>query len=108
MPVSLPWYDLAVEDRANSSFRRGGAASLLAAAASICFAAPAPGGTLHVLVVEKGAPGAKPLPSRVHLRGPDGKPVRPPGLPFFHDHFSFDGEASFEAAPGRHRYQVER
>src|SRR6266540_5727742 len=48
------------------------------------------------------------LPARVHLAGPDGKPVRAEGLPFFHDHFDCPGEAHLLLPAGTYRYVVER
>jgi hypothetical protein len=50
----------------------------------------------------------KPIPCRVHLAGPDGKPVRPPGQPFWHDHFVCDGRLAVSVAPGRYGYAIER
>src|SRR5262245_6595889 len=66
-------------------------------------------GELILKVVEKDPAGApRPVPCRIHLRGPDGKPVRAPGLPFFHDHLSCAGEVRLAAAAGSHEYVVER
>lgn len=50
----------------------------------------------------------KPVPCRIHLAGPDGKPVRAPGLPFHHDHFSCPGTARVDLPPGEYRYEIER
>lgn len=63
--------------------------------------------TLRFSVREKGR-GDAPLPCRVHLTGPDGKPVRAPDLPFFRDHFSTRGDTSLEVLPGTYRYTVAR
>jgi hypothetical protein len=41
-----------------------------------------------------------PTPCRVHLTDARGKPVRSPGLPFWHDHFACDGRASLELTAG--------
>jgi hypothetical protein len=49
----------------------------------------------------------KPVPCRVHLAGPDSKPVRPPGQPFWHDHFVCDGRLAVSVAPGRYGYAIE-
>jgi hypothetical protein len=66
-------------------------------------------GTLKLRVVEGDAVGAeKPLPCRVHLVGPDTKPVQAPGLPFYRDHFSFGGEVDLRLAEGSYRFTVER
>jgi hypothetical protein len=51
---------------------------------------------------------AKPVPCRVHLVGPDGKPVQPAGLPFWRDHFCCDGTVELSLPSGRYRYTVER
>jgi hypothetical protein len=60
---------------------------------------------LHFVVTDEAG---GPLPCRVHLSGPDGKPVKPPGLPFWHDHFVCGGEALLRLPPGRYRYEIER
>lgn len=49
-----------------------------------------------------------PLPCRVHLRGPDGKPVQPAGLPFWKDHFCFGGSVELRLSPGCYAYEIER
>jgi len=49
-----------------------------------------------------------PLPCRIHLTDPDGKPVRSPALPFWSDHFVCDGKASVRVPTGRYRYEIER
>lgn len=50
----------------------------------------------------------KALPCRIHLTGPDGKPVRADKLPFWRDHFVCAGDADLDLAPGTYRYEVER
>jgi hypothetical protein len=72
-------------------------------------ALPAPPASLALRIVEKDGdgPGA-PVPARVHLLGPDGAAVRPPGLPFFRDHFACDGGARLELPAGAYRWEVER
>jgi hypothetical protein len=59
------------------------------------------------LTVRDGASG-RPTPSRVHLKGPDAKPVRHPSLPFWHDHFTCAGTAEIEIPAGVFTYEVER
>jgi hypothetical protein len=49
-----------------------------------------------------------PLPCRVHLTDPAGKPVQPPGLPFWRDHFSCDGKVTLQLPAGMYRYEIER
>jgi len=48
------------------------------------------------------------LPCRIHLAGPDGKAVRPPTLPFWHDHFVCEGGVALDLPPGRYRFTIER
>ncbi|MBI4601590.1 MAG: CehA/McbA family metallohydrolase [Planctomycetes bacterium] len=84
--------------------------SLLACSLALpgVFAGPEKG-VLVLRIVERDAQGREaPLPCRVHLTGPDGKPLRVPGLPFFRDHVSCPGEVRAEVAPGRYAYAVER
>ena len=50
----------------------------------------------------------KPVPCRVHLAGARGKPVKAAGLPFFRDHFTFDGRVALNLQPGKYTYAVER
>ena len=49
-----------------------------------------------------------PVPARIHLKDRAGKPVRPMGLPFWHDHFVCGGVAELELVPGAYRYEIER
>lgn len=61
---------------------------------------------IQLLVTEKG--NDTPLPCRVHLFRPDGKPFFPRGLPRWKDHFVFKGDTQLELTPGRFRYEIER
>jgi hypothetical protein len=74
----------------------------------LLLAAPAPKetGKLALAVHEK-EPG-RPVPCRVHLQDPAGKPVRAPGLPFWNDHFVCPGTVELELPPGRYAYEIER
>jgi hypothetical protein len=47
-------------------------------------------------------------PCRVHLKDAAGKPVRPPGLPFWFDHFSCPGSVELRLEPGRYTIAIER
>ncbi|MBI4584875.1 MAG: CehA/McbA family metallohydrolase [Planctomycetes bacterium] len=49
-----------------------------------------------------------PLPCRVHLAGTDGKPVRAPDLPFWHDHFVCGGKISLPLPDGKYSMAIER
>src|SRR4051794_13755341 len=68
--------------------------------------APAREGSIQLMVVERG--GTQPTACRVHLRDAAGKPMQPPGLPFWKDHFVCDGRVRIELAPGHYRYEIER
>jgi hypothetical protein len=47
-------------------------------------------------------------PCRVHLRHVAGDAVKPPGAPFWSDHFVCDGEVTLELAPGEYHFEIER
>ncbi len=49
-----------------------------------------------------------PLPCRIHLKDSSHKPVRGPGLPFWHDHFVCDGTVDLDLSPGGYSYEIER
>jgi len=49
----------------------------------------------------------KPMPARVHLNDSTGKAHRPSKLPFWRDHFVFDGRTDLELTPGSYTWQVE-
>ena len=53
-------------------------------------------------------PGGQLVPVRMHLRDRRGRPVRPPRVPFWHDHFVFNGELTLELKPGRYQFEMER
>jgi hypothetical protein len=74
-------------------------------AATFALAGVACGGTLAFSVVD--ASGAV-APCRIFLKDEKGKPVRPPGLPFWRDHFSCLGSAEIDLLPGRYTYEIER
>src|SRR5688500_6962125 len=48
------------------------------------------------------------VPCRIQLKGPDGKAVKPPGLPFWKDHFVVPGRVELDLPAGRYAYEVER
>ena len=79
---------------------------------ALCFclvSVTAENGNLALRIVERDPAGREaPLPARVHVSGPDGKPVRVPGLPFFRDHVSCDGSLKVDLPPGAYAYTVER
>lgn len=53
-------------------------------------------------------PGGLTVPVRMHLKDRRGRPVCPRRVPFWHDHFVFDGELTLELKPGRYRFEMER
>ncbi len=63
-------------------------------------------GAIDLVIVEKST--GKPVPCRVHLKDPAGKPVKPPGLPFWRDHFVCPGRVRLDLAAGKHAYEIER
>jgi hypothetical protein len=52
--------------------------------------------------------GGEPVPCRIHLFDPAGKPVAAPGQPFWKDHFVCPGRVALRVAAGRYRYEIER
>jgi hypothetical protein len=61
-------------------------------------------GVLALRVTENG----KPVPFRIHLRAPSGKPVQPPGHPFWKDHFDADGQVRLSLPVGEYSAEIER
>lgn len=47
-------------------------------------------------------------PCSVFLAAPGGKPVQPPSLPFWRDHFACDGQAEFAVPAGRYQHEFDR
>ena len=43
----------------------------------------------------------------MHLKNPRGKPVKPPKVPFWKDHFVFDGAIVLELPPGTYTFEME-
>jgi hypothetical protein len=81
-------------------------AALLASRGRVAHAGQAGGDRELQFEVTDAAGGA--LPCRIHLTGPDGKPVKAASLPFWSDHFVCDGKASLRVPPGQYRYEIER
>ncbi len=61
---------------------------------------------IEVTIVDKAT--GKPVPCRIHLKDPAGKPVKADPLPFWRDHFVCPGTVKLELAPGKYAYEVER
>ena len=48
------------------------------------------------------------VPARIHLWDSKGKVIRPPALPFWHDHFVCNGKVRLRVPPGDYRFEIER
>jgi hypothetical protein len=44
----------------------------------------------------------------MHLRNAKGKPVKPPRVPYWHDHFAFDGRILLDLPNGNYEFELER
>ncbi|MBN2579602.1 MAG: hypothetical protein JXB10_11480 [Pirellulales bacterium] len=67
---------------------------------------PAAAGHLELKVVDQDT--GRPLPCRMHLKGPTGRPVRIPKLPFWQDHFAFPGQVQLTLPLGHYTFELER
>src|SRR5262245_9071434 len=47
------------------------------------------------------------LAARMHLKDAKGKPVKVPKLPFWKDHFVFDGSVLLDLPPGTYTFELE-
>jgi hypothetical protein len=72
--------------------------------AALLLPAPQDPGVLELRVTENG----KPVAFRVHLRDSNGKPVLPPGHPFWKDHFDADGPVRLSLPAGEYSAEIER
>ena len=61
---------------------------------------------IEITVVDKAT--GKPVPCRIHLKDPAGKPVKADPLPFWRDHFVCPGSVKLDLAAGKYAYEVER
>ena len=80
------------------------AAGLLVAAADVALAGP--GGTLRLEVIDGQT--RQPVACRMHLTNAAGKPLKAPRVPFWHDHFVFDGTVSLKLPKGEYDFVIER
>ena len=48
------------------------------------------------------------IPARIHLWDSTGKFIKPPTLPFWHDHFVCNGKVRLRVPPGDYRFEIER
>ncbi|MBC8877002.1 MAG: CehA/McbA family metallohydrolase [Planctomycetes bacterium] len=80
--------------------------------ALIAFAQPAAetraasGGELEIRAVDHDT--GMPVPVRMHLKDARGRPVKPPGLVYWHDHFAVPGTAVLELRAGTYTFEMER
>ncbi len=49
-----------------------------------------------------------PVAARMHLKDQRGRVVRPKGVPFWKDHFVFDGKIVLDLKPGHYTFEIER
>lgn len=63
-------------------------------------------GEFTIRVIDKDT--GKPVACRMHLKNPAGKVQKIPNLPFWKDHFVFDGEITFKLPKGTYNFEIER
>ena len=78
--------------------------NLLFAVLSCAWLIAAHGAEVHFTVLD--FDNGKLLPCRIHMKDAAGKPIRPKGLPFWHDHFVCAGVAELDLAPGAYPYEI--
>jgi hypothetical protein len=83
---------------------------VLVCSLSLCgFALPAaagPGGKLRIEVIDRDT--KQPLACRMHLADAAGRPLKAPRVPFWHDHFVFDGHVTLKLPKGAYNFVIER
>jgi hypothetical protein len=50
----------------------------------------------------------QPIAARMHLKDQRKRPVQPPDVPFWKDHFAVDGEITFKLKTGHYTFEIER
>lgn len=68
-------------------------------------AAPAWPGSLTLNVTDEKT--GQQIPFRMHLKNQASRPVKPPGLPFWGDHFSAPGKVEFKVPKGNYSFEIE-
>ncbi len=68
-------------------------------------AASGPGGVFEIEVVDRQT--REPLACRMHLSNAAGKSLKAPRVPFWHDHFTFDGKISLKLPKGDYDFTIE-
>src|SRR5262245_18727680 len=81
---------------------------LLASSSPLPLLALEPDAPLVSVELRVDGPDGKPMPCRVHLADITGRPHQPPGLPFWKDHFVFDGRVNLKLPSGQFKYEIER
>jgi hypothetical protein len=69
-------------------------------------AASGPGGTLKVEVIDRQT--KQPVACRMHLTNAAGKALKAPRVPYWHDHFVFDGNIAIKLPKGEYDFVIER
>ena len=64
------------------------------------------GGTLTVQVIDHAT--KQPLACRMHLTNAAGKALKAPRVPFWNDHFVFEGEIALKLPKGQYQFVIER
>jgi hypothetical protein len=64
------------------------------------------GGTLTIEVVDRET--KQPLACRMHLTNAAGKSLKAPRVPYWHDHFVFDGTLALKLPKGQYEFVIER
>ena len=62
-------------------------------------------GRLEIRTIDKAS--GQPVAARMHLKNPKGQPVKPPKVPFWKDHFVFDGTIVLELPLGTYTFEIE-
>jgi len=62
-------------------------------------------GRLEIRAVDKTS--GQPIAARMHLKDGKGKAIRPPKMPFWRDHFVFDGTIVLELPLGTYTFEIE-
>src|SRR5689334_16476507 len=68
-------------------------------------ASAGPGGTLKIEVIDRDT--KQKLACRMHLTNAAKRPLRAPKVPFWHDHFVFDGEVTLKLPKGEYAFELE-
>jgi len=63
------------------------------------------GGRLELKTIDKAT--GQPIAARLHVKDARGKPIKPPKVPFWKDHFVFDGTIVFELPLGMYTFELE-